>query len=111
MITRNITKICDQCGSRFGYGTAPPYAVGSKIVCGDRCRLDAVEEAKAEANVADAFPAEAVAVINAVVSAWTIEGPAPFVHRIAKNQLTKEWPTLANAVRELVKFHAKHESK
>lgn len=38
-----------------------------------------------------------------VVDAWVVEGPAPLVHRRAQRKLEKEWPTLARAVKALVR--------
>lgn len=36
--------------------------------------------------------------VDAVVSAWTVEGPHPPHHRAEKRGLFKSWPALANAL-------------
>ncbi len=40
--------------------------------------------------------------IERVIDAVVIQGPAPFVHLRALDKLKKEWPSLYNALRELV---------
>lgn len=40
--------------------------------------------------------------VDAVVRAWVVEGPSPSYHREKKAQLRREWPSLADAVEQLV---------
>lgn len=37
-----------------------------------------------------------------VVRAWTVPGPSPATHALAKARLRRDWPTLAEAVETLV---------
>ena len=40
--------------------------------------------------------------VAAVVSAWTNAGPVPAFHLKHQTRLRREWPTLANAIDDLV---------
>lgn len=39
--------------------------------------------------------------VQAVVDAWNVEGPQPFIHRKAKKRLKEDWPYLHTAISEL----------
>lgn len=40
--------------------------------------------------------------VEAVVEAWTVEGPNPKHHRLWQQRVMEEWPTLAIAIINLV---------
>lgn len=40
--------------------------------------------------------------VQAVVEAWTMEGPNPKHHRLWQQRVMEEWPTLAAAIINLV---------
>lgn len=41
--------------------------------------------------------------VEAIVQAWTIEGPQPLYHNAAKNAVAQAMPLLARAIERLVK--------
>ena len=36
--------------------------------------------------------------VQAVIDAWTVEGPVPEYHRAAQDRLRRDWPVLADAL-------------
>lgn len=44
--------------------------------------------------------------VQDVIDAWVIEGPAKGVHRAARAQLVKSWPTLGHALDRLAETRA-----
>lgn len=55
-----------------------------------------------ERTAPDAPPPPAVdAAVRAVIAAWTDPGPEPLYHAQAQRQLTRGWPSLANALIDL----------
>jgi hypothetical protein len=43
------------------------------------------------------------AMVEAVCDAWTVPGPHVVYHREMQEKLEREWPVLANAIKNLVK--------